>query len=154
MRAAQASTFQCNSLPFLLLYYFQCTPVHPVYAHSYVTFFRFNPHRLVCMCVTIVLIRDALPLFFSENPTEEMHRCTPSRSYGYVIDHDARYTPYFIFGGKSMQAARHKPSTPSLAVLDTAVRRRHAKKTRISRVHRAYCARLYASAVYGVFPKC
>lgn len=44
-----------------------------------------------------------------------------------------------------------EPSTPSLAVLDTAVRRRHAKKTRISRVHRAHRRALVCRAdVQGV----
>lgn len=44
-----------------------------------------------------------------------------------------------------------EPSTPSLAVLDTAVRRRHAKKTRISHVHRAHRRALVCIAdVQGV----
>jgi len=47
----------------------------------------------------------------------------------------------------------HKSSTPSLDVLDMAVRRRHAKKSRISRVHRAHRSRPYAQPTYRVFPK-
>ncbi|KAL0132391.1 hypothetical protein PUN28_000280 [Cardiocondyla obscurior] len=45
-----------------------------------------------------------------------------------------------------------KSSDPSLAVLDTAERRRHAKKTRISRVHRGTpCALVCTADVLGVY---